>query len=938
MLSKALEDEGEVTEEGQSMADQLKGVNFGDQIHNMVRQYLYAIKADGVAEAAIKALKDGKSPVIGAFNTMETILDDLHKDGFPFSFDGMLNRYLKKALEVTVKDANGKSKKVQINLDDLRQSFPNIEQIPNEAIAMARSLKRDMGVIADLIKETDRSGIPVSPIDHIRNKIEAAGYKFGEISGRGSFLDKSGKLVNRPRGETTQAGKNRILGDFNRNEGSALFLTASGTTGISAHSSTKFRNQAQRQMIVAQFLPDVNDQIQLYGRVLRKGQRVNPEYVNLASTIPAENRLLSILGAKLKSLNANVTSASEGVTSGAAGGVDFMNQYGDEIAWNYFNAHPEVVAEMRHTFKDGTLPDLESVLNSETHQPGDFVRKASGEIAVLSYDEQADFYDHLLSEYTAHIDFLNEIGENMLKSQTLKLDAETVSSQAIFQGNGDSVFDGPAQLEKLKVTSSKKPLPATELPALAEKNREKVDAAYTDFAEKSKDAVAAHMAAIAEKHAGKENIEEIRAAHETRLLDAQNQISRAFSLFDKPVLYTNAEGTVVGYVTDVKFDPAKPVTPSAHKITVYVNTEQQHVTIPVSQLSKVEQFRNPGWDGNYTRLANIATNKSVVTGNLIGGYGAVNSLGGEGRVITYTTKDGEVKTGIMMPRKFNPATSIKPVTTGQQLVEILRKSLPVSTPGGAELHWARGEIEVRVPSSKLRGGKYWQDQRLLSLVAGGEMRQVGNKMVGNVAEHNADALVAFFKDISDSISSFEAPKPEKPEAGGPLGTPVDKVAKVAWDTAINAAALATKAGRRTQQVIAQAKGVFHERYPGATKEETERLGRVLQENLGKIENVRGSVANWAARLKEEIGSTPEWNNLTEALAGFEERASTAKLYIQHEVVDPIREKVPSRATREAINAGSRPGAPTRSWRSGASDRSPTRRPWSMPPATPGRRT
>ncbi|HUE18085.1 MAG TPA: strawberry notch C-terminal domain-containing protein, partial [Planctomycetaceae bacterium] len=685
------------------------------------------------------------------------------------------------------------------NLDNLHETFPNIEAIPGAAIAHALILKREMGVIKDLINETDRSGIPVSPIDHIRNKIEAAGYKFGEISGRGESLGKNGKLAKRPRGETTQAGKNKILGDFNRTQGSALFLTASGTTGISAHSSTKFRNQAQRQMIVAQFLPDVNDQIQLYGRVLRKGQRVNPEYVNLASTIPAENRLLSILGSKLKSLNANVTSASEGVTTGAAGGVDFMNQYGDEIAWNYFHAHPEVVAEMRHTFKDGQLEDLESIQNSETRAPGDFVRKASGEIAILPYAEQEDFYNHLLSEYSAHIAFLDEIGENMLKAQNLKLDAETVSSQAIFQGAGDSVFDGPAQLEKLKVTSSKRPIPATDIPAVAEKNTEKVDAEYKDFTEKARDAAESHLAALKEKQGAKDNYEEIRAAHETRLLDAQNQISRAFSLFNKPVLYTNAEGTVLGFVTDVRFDPTKPVTPSAHKVTVYVNTEQQHVTIPVSQLSKVEQFRGPDWMGNYTRLANIATNKSVVTGNLIGGYGAINSLGGEGRVITYTTKDGEVKTGIMMPRKFNPATSIKPVTTGKDFVAMLRKSLPISTPGGAEFHWTHGEISVRVPSSKLRGGKYWQDQRLLSLVAGGEMRQVGGNMVGNVAEHNADALVNFFnKDISDPITSFEAPKPTPPgEEGGPLGTPVDAVAKVAWNTAINSAALAAKAGRRT---------------------------------------------------------------------------------------------------------------------------------------------
>ena len=781
LLNDRLKEEGITTEDGESLADQLNGTNFGNQLHNMVRQYLYAIKADGIADAAIEALNAGKSPVIAVHNTMESILNDLALGGHAMNFDGLLHRYLDKATELTLKSPNGDKRKIHVNLEDLDQSFPNISEIPAEAYALAERLVRDREVIRDLIKETDRSAIPASPIDHIKRKIEAAGYTMGEISGRQNYLSAEGKVMKRASEEPTKAGQNKILGRFNRDKKMALLLSLSGTTGISAHASKDFKNQQQRLMIVGQILPDINDMIQVLGRVFRKGQVVNPEYDILNSTIPAELRLQSIFSTKLASLNANTTSAGEGVTSGATGGVDFMNQYGDEIVHQYLSSHPEVVAVLRHTFPSGELPSVEDMDEGSGYGNGDFARAVTGEIAILPFDDQAQFYNHLLSEYTNHIEFLDSIGENALRAQNLKLDAETIDKRTIFQGAGDSVFDGPAHLETLKVTSSRKPLKAEELPDLAAKNSESVDAQYRDYLAKSEAAVAADMAELEKKYGTKDNWDEIKASHQLRNITAQNQIGKGFSLFNKPVLYTNSEGQVIGYVTNVKFDPEKPLTPSAHKITVYINTEQQHVTLPMSQMAKLENFQGVSWERNYTNLANVATTKRVVTGNLIGGYQAIKSLGGEGnegKVVTYTTKDGKINTGIMMPRKFDPSEAIKPVNSGTSLMRALRDGNTVSSGGGAEITFNRGEIEVRVPASKSAGGKYWQDKRLLSLFSTGEMRQVGPRMVGSAPESAADALVDFFnREISDKLSFFETEKPSgdvAPREKGPAESAAPK--------------------------------------------------------------------------------------------------------------------------------------------------------------------
>ncbi len=761
MLNEQLQNEGIKTEDGKTLADQLSGINFGDQLHNMVRQYLLAIKADGIADEAIHALKAGKSPVIAIHNTMESVLGDLMAAGYSADFDGLLRRYLDKAMELTIKKPNGDKQAIRIDLENLERSFPNVGDIPQGVRQAAARLVRERKVIEEMIaQESGRGDIPVSPIDRIRERIEDAGFSFGEISGRKNYLTRDGKVEKRNAEDATKAGQNKILAKFNRDGKMALLLTVSGSTGISAHASEKFKNQQPRVMIVGQILPDINDMIQMFGRVFRKGQVSKPEYSILNTTIPAEMRLSAILSLKLASLNANTTSAGEGVNTGAAGGMDFLNKYGDEVIYQYLADHPEIVASMVNTFPNGELPTLESLSDGEWYGSGDFARSVTGEVAVLTYEEQRAFYERVLEEYEAKIAFLDEIGENDLRAQNLPLEADTLEKRVLFKSEGDSVFDSEAWLETVKAKSSRKPLDAAELPEMAKANRDRVREDFKAFRSGAKTLMETEQKDLEAKHGGKANWEDIRQKNAMRNVKAQSQIEKAFGLFGKPVLYTTGDGsTAIGFVTDVLFDKAKPLTPSAHKLVTHINTEQQKVTLPMSQIEKLEGFSGYGWQDNYTNLANVAAIKRIVTGNLIGGYNSIEKMGAGGRVVTYTTSDGQVLTGILMPNRFNPGAAISNVNDGPGLVKALRDGQDVTSAQGAEFLWRDGGIEIRVPASKSAGGKYWQDQRLLRLIDGGEMRQVGNQMAGRVAERQAGSLVDFFnKGISDQLAYFEQSK------------------------------------------------------------------------------------------------------------------------------------------------------------------------------------
>jgi hypothetical protein len=119
--------------------------------------------------------------------------------------------------------------------------------------------------IAEKIKRLS-SGISISPIDIIVQKLKAAGYTVAEVTGR-----KYEVQINTKNNKGLVRSRNRIntndaFRQFNNNEVDVLMINQSGSTGASAHAIVTKKVSAdevrQRVMIVLQAELDINTEVQ----------------------------------------------------------------------------------------------------------------------------------------------------------------------------------------------------------------------------------------------------------------------------------------------------------------------------------------------------------------------------------------------------------------------------------------------------------------------------------------------------------------------------------------------------------------------------------------------------------------------------------------------------------------------------------------------------
>ena len=136
------------------------------------------------------------------------------------------------------------------------------------------------------IDSLDLGALPLSPIDYMHQKLNDAGIKTVEITGRKKGLDREGKPVDIK--GNTKSKQVEYMRDFNDGDAQWLLMNSSGSTGISLHASEKFVNQEQRAYLVAQPQLDINEFMQGTWRVDRTGQVVGPFLEPIMTMIPAE--------------------------------------------------------------------------------------------------------------------------------------------------------------------------------------------------------------------------------------------------------------------------------------------------------------------------------------------------------------------------------------------------------------------------------------------------------------------------------------------------------------------------------------------------------------------------------------------------------------------------------------------------------------------------
>jgi hypothetical protein len=453
--------------------------NFSSKFYNLARAFMMAVNADQAAALAIKALQEGRKPVITVENTMETVLKELLygielDDGL--SFDGHdsddqrstsaegASRDLAALIGEAAAHEVGNKKKPEVTALGRHVSFKDILKAYVEVMFSAtEQVRKDNKVLSSkrislatpeleaaaqqLFSVIDKMPeIPLSPIDLVRERVIAAGYTIDEISGRRLKL------------ETDEFGMHRVvrMGErkkqplknaFNSGALDALILSKSGSTGISLHASRTFADQSQRELIELQAAADIAQRLQFWGRVNRKGQVCSPIVTMVSSNLPAEKRLITMQNAKLRRLSANISgNADNSAINDSA--PDILNPIGNEVCFRWMEANPKLAAVLG--FKaDETSED--HVARAGTK----FVDMLTGRIMMLDVATQRKVYQEITAEFEAVIEQYEADGRNPLKAAEYDLRAHRTASKPIQVASGfDSVFDTAVVASELSYTVS----------------------------------------------------------------------------------------------------------------------------------------------------------------------------------------------------------------------------------------------------------------------------------------------------------------------------------------------------------------------------------------------------------------------------------------------------------------------------------------------------
>lgn len=442
----------------------IKNQPFASKAFNTVQQVLLSLKAKSAAERAIDYLKQGMKPVIALNNTNESQTGNfaLGEEMDAPDLGTSLKKGLEGTLRYTKKDAKDNSESGYINLSDLG----------DEAVEAYHELEKKI--------EQTSTGLSLSPIDVIKNELEKAGYKVGELTGRQTefVYNENGTVTKIKRADTD---KKKLARDFNDGKIDALILNKSAATGISLHASSKYKDQKKRVMIVAQQQLDVNDEVQMRGRIDRTGQVARGAYEYVVSLIPAEQRLLMMFKAKLKSLDANTTSSQKSKFNEMEV-ADITNKYGDKVVKEYMAEHLDLYARMADPFgweksngDDLSRIDPQSLVASGggvgDGEAGADASKLLGRMALLRVSEQEKMLQEIGELYANEIQRLNEMGENDLEITELPLKAKTLHKEVWKQGaepGGDNAFADNTYIEKVNMAILKKPMKAAEVKASQE--------------------------------------------------------------------------------------------------------------------------------------------------------------------------------------------------------------------------------------------------------------------------------------------------------------------------------------------------------------------------------------------------------------------------------------------------------------------------------------
>lgn len=776
-VAETMEDaENQVTAEEEKV--KIEGTNFSSRIFNLSSQYLTALRSVAVADEAVASLRRGEKPVVSFYNTMEGPIEDLAEAGLPINFNGLLQRELDNLLTVTRKDPSKpegeQTEKIKIRPEDLP---PKVQEV--------------YYALKEQIHATDLSDMPVSPMDYVIDRIREAGFTVGELTARGTrvkMVDGNPTIVSRKRPDTTTE-----IAEFNRGNIDALVINGSASTGVSMHTSPK-SVQKVRRLIVAQPNPDVNQFIQVLGRVMRFGQTMLPEYTIMQSSLAAEKRFMVMLRKKMASLNANTSADSESeMTSEKDFAADIFNEVGDQVVGNVMLGNVDLAA-----MYDIPLPFDNDDDQAADEFPGSYASKVTGRFVMLPNDDAKRLWGLIEELYSETIQALDDAGENPLKATVEDLRARTTETTVFSPGNGNTVFDGPATLEKATVQPTKAPPQYQDVMAEAQANASAVRARVNEWLQRSKEEEDRRVETARSRELEEDKIDKIRQGFR----DTRDQVASMSDLIG--TAYELADSGYVAIPIDLKLrskETSDFTSPSNHYLVVRRNMLNSKAQFPLSQVDQRIGLENPLDDGesSWKESTESSDTRYLVTGNLLRGFSDAMSASAKmakPRVVLYTTHDGDRRTGILMPSGWAPGQAssdapVKVVGTEEEFKAALKDGLSMSAEGVVVRD---GAVRVNA-SNKFRA--IWSGAPFVSAI------QRSSDFVLPIPPGGESYLYQYLssKGVVLKVDSIEAKLNELIDKTNPRGKAFDFVAGVSYSVAYTALRIAKAVYVATRNLV-----------------------------------------------------------------------------------------------------------------------------------------
>lgn len=791
---KALEKLPEDARKGNRMGVSYQG--FGSRLYNILRQFSLTLKVDKVADLTIKSLEEGRKPVIVLEQTFEALLKDAleeelsMKDIDPesgetientdFSIDGrvineitlrdMMYKVAKKLEYIYVRDDYGNG-----HYEHVTASAESSEQL--EAIEETiKSIHRNIDMLPD---------IPVTPIDSIRQKIEAAGFSCGEISGRSFETNpvpgQPGKIAVKVRPDQ----RLQTIQEFNNGKIDAVILTRAGSTGLSLHSSEKFADRRQREMIELQIANNVAERVQFFGRVNRKGQVNAPRITSVATPLPSEIRVLAMQNAKLRRLSAN-TQSNRNNQAEIREVPDILNQIGNQICRRYLEDNPDVAALL------DIDPDEVDTSADEAH----FANKLTGRIALLPVAKQKAAYAEISRVYEETLKELEAKGVNPFKTSVYDWKAEILDQKVFRPGlPTGSVFDQPVYISRVEWEEEIKPYSAAQVKTMVEmgtRNLVESDNRFTLEKNRYSTKIGQEMAVKCDRIM--QDIDEcfdtiqkqsLRSLSQFKDMEAALQAednnpiknSQQRRLWLKKHLPTLVPGQAIGFTGEDEvteegmitalFAPDNPL--QAHllgqySVRVVIPGKERTKEFTLNQLLTDPAFTllhalGGDWHDPYkifdtAKPGTITFSRLVLTGNMFAAAQFAAECG-SGRAAIFTDKNGERHRAVVLPAVMTMEDAMKkPVSLAKdKTIEILHQAnvegvsvKVVASPKLDErfctLIFDRnrpGVVTIAVNGGKQNGGLIYNNKDVLAVT--GDFAGTRQAMSANIPLRKVDQLV-----------------------------------------------------------------------------------------------------------------------------------------------------------------------------------------------------